>query len=248
MTTALDTVRWMLKRVPGVPPAIRLARALATPLERGRLRAELRGARLFQTVTVTRADRHPVLFELVRAHLADHTTPRLLSFGCSTGEEVFTLGRYLPDAAIDGIDANPVCIARAQHAANRSKRRSSSATIRFVCADSPDAVAPARYDAILCLSVLRDARLDAREPDRCAAFLPFDRFADAVAALDRRLETGGILLLWGCNFRFTDTPTASRYRIVPTPTMRAQQGPFYGCDDHILAAPSYPAFAFVKVS
>lgn len=243
-TAALtEAARRSLKTIPGLVPAVRLAHSLATPLRRGQVRARWSGADLFQPENVTRPDRHPALFGLVRAHLADRTQPRLLSFGCSTGEEAFTLARYLPDAIIDAVDANAACIARAR----REATRLGQSRVRFVHADSPDAVAPFRHDAVLCLSVLRHARLDSAQPERCTDILPFSRFAAAVAALDRRLDPGGLLMLWGCNFRFTDTVVAARYRTVAIPTMRSQRGPFYGRDDQRLADASYAAFAFIKI-
>lgn len=235
-------VRARLKHIGGLVALVRLARALATPLGRGRLRARWRGAALLQPATFTRMDRHPALFAIVRDHLAGAPAPRLLSFGCSTGEEAFTLARYLPAAAIDAIDANPACIAKAR----RTATGACPGRIRFACADAPDAFAPQRYDAVLCLSVLRHGDLDIEQPERCTALLPFARFAATVDALDRCLVPGGLLILWGCNFRFADTATAAHYRPVPSPGAKAQTGPFYGPDDRRLAATHYAEFAFVK--
>lgn len=236
-------LRDRLKRIAPLVVLIRLVRALATPLGRGRLRA---GAGLFQPATVTRMDRHPALFALLAAELAAHPpdrpAARLLSFGCSTGEEAFTLAGYLPHAAIDAIDANPACIAQARRAAAKD----GSTRIRFACADAPDALADAPYDAVLCLSVLRHGDLDAQAPGYSTAFLPFARFAAAVEALDRVLRPGGLLVLWGCNFRFADTDVATRYRVMETAGMPAQPGPFYGPGDALLAYESYGEFVFVK--
>ena len=228
-----------LKRIAPLVAIVRLMRALATPIGRGRLRAH----GLFQPATVTRRDRHPALFALLAATLADRPAPRLLSFGCSTGEEAFTLAGYLPGAAIDAIDANPACIARARR--TQASERVEGARVRFACAAAPDALAGA-YDAVLCLSVLRHGDLDAWKPARSTALLPFARFAAAIDALDSVLCPGGLLVLWGCNFRFADTAVAARYRVVATPGMPAQPGPFYGPGDELLPVESYGDFAFVK--
>lgn len=250
------SARDRLKRIAPLVALVRLGRALVTPIGRGRLLAGTRDARLFQPATVTRMNRHPALVALVATHLAQRDAPRLLSFGCSTGEEAFTLADYLPGAAIDAIDANPACIAQAQatqaQATQTQATQAQAATehpgrIRFACADTPDAFAPDLYDAVLCLSVLRHGDLDARVPERCTALLPFARFAAAVAALDTCVRPGGLLILWGCNFRFGDTPTAAGYRVIARPTMRAHPGPFYGPDDRLLPVPSYADFAFLKI-
>ncbi|KQO04749.1 class I SAM-dependent methyltransferase [Sphingomonas sp. Leaf242] len=240
------SVRNRLKAFPRLVALVRFVRALSTPLGRGRLDAGRRGAQLFQPATVTRLDRHPALFAVVAARLGDKAVPRLLSFGCSTGEEAVTLARYLPHARIDAIDANPACIAQARRTADRL----GLGQIDFACADTPDALAIKRqaegYDAVFCLSVLRHGDLDAWRPDRCTGLLPFARFAAAVEALDACVRRGGLLILWGCNFRFADTPVSTRYRMIATPGVKPQPGPFYGPDDRLLPDDSYAAFVFVK--
>lgn len=233
------TLRDRLKGIAPLVALVRLVRALATPLGRGRLRT---GAGLFQPATVTRRDRHPALFALLATELAARPAAQLLSFGCSTGEEAFTLAGYLPHAAIDAIDANPACIAQAR----RTAAKDGSTRVRFACADTPDALAGAPYDAVLCLSVLRHGDLDAWTPERSTALLPFARFAAAVEALDHVLRPGGLLVLWGCNFRFADTAVAARYGVMATPGSPAQPGPFYGPGDALLGHESYGEFVFVK--
>jgi hypothetical protein len=236
-------LRARLKRIAPLVALVRLAGSLASPLGRGRLVARLRGARLFQPASVTWADRHPALFTAIAEHLADRPHPWLLSFGCSTGEEAFTLARAIPAARIDAIDANPACIARARAAAAGCPE---GPRVRFACADAPDAFGDGLYDAVLCLSVLRHGDLDVLKPSRCTAWMPFARFAAAVTALDARVRPGGLLVLWGCHFRFGDTDTAAGYRPLPTPGIRLQPGPFWGADDRRLPDADEPAALFVK--
>ena len=236
------TPRDRLKRIGLLARAVRFVRALATPIGRGQLRA--RGG-LLQPATVTGMDRHPQLFTLLSGLVAGRSALRLLSFGCSTGDEAFTLARYFPHAMIDAIDANPACIAQAQRAARSLEHRDVADCIRFLCAVTPEA-GGGDYDAVLCLSVLRHGALDVEQPERCTALMPFARFAETAAALDRCLRPGGVLLLWGCNFRFRDTATAAAYRAVPSPTKRPQPGPFYGPDDRLLPVDAYADFVFVK--
>jgi hypothetical protein len=231
-----------LKRVVSRLPFVRLLRSLSTPHGRGVLRATVRGGQLFQPATMTWMDRHPGLFALARETLADRPAPRLLSFGCSTGEEAFTLAHYFPTARIDAIDANPACIAQARQRGDHP----AADRIRFVCGDAISVFAAERYDAIFCLSVLRHGDLEALQPERCTGLLPFARFAAMVEAFDRQLLAGGLLVLWGCQFRFTDTNTALGYSVVPSPGVPAQQGPFYGPDDRRIADTHCAAFVFAK--
>jgi SAM-dependent methyltransferase len=233
-----------LKRIAPLIALVRLVRALTSPLGRGRLTARLRGAQLFQPATVTWADRHPALFAAVAARLADRPAPRLLSFGCSTGEEAFALARALPAARVDAIDANPACIARARAAAGRLPE---GARVHFACADAPDAFGDGYYDAVLCLSVLRHGDLEVLRPSHCTAFMPFVRFLAAVAALDARVRPGGLLVLWGCHFRFGDTKVAAGYGPLPALGIRRQSGPFWGPGDRRLPDADEPAALFVKL-
>src|SRR5882724_9636400 len=58
----------------------------------------------FQPYNHTLLNRYPWLFQFARESLGDTADLRVLSFGCSLGEEVFALRKYFPAAAIKGID------------------------------------------------------------------------------------------------------------------------------------------------
>ena len=219
-------------------PALWL-RQLFDPHTRAVAEAEhLHPGELLQPSGETREDRHPALFAELQRRLGERSEPLLLSFGCSTGEEAFSLARYLPHAAIDAIDLNQRAIATAQVRAGQEQ-----SAIRFVCTGEP----PATYDAILCLSVLRHGDLDAERPESCAGILPFARFDAVVTMLDAALHPGGLLAVWGSNFRFTDAVVAGRYRALEVPGMRQRSGAVYGPDDCLLAEPGQTQFLFEKL-
>lgn len=197
---------------------------------------------LLQPSGETGEDRHPALFAEIARRLGDLPEPRLLSFGCSTGEEAFTLARYLPQARIDAIDLNPRAIKQAQARAGREE----AGMIRFACTGQPPVDGPA-YDAILCLSVLRHGDLDAERPECCTALLPFAKFDAAVTMLDAALRPGGLLAVWGSNFRFADSRLAGRYRALAVPGMRQRSGAVYGRDDRLLAESGLTQFLFEKL-
>jgi SAM-dependent methyltransferase len=144
-------------------------------------------ASLMQPWPVTSANRHPDFFAMAADALAEIREPRILSFGCATGEEVFALAEHVPNAQIDGIDINPACIAKAQ----RRLTDAQQSRLHFSVGDTLPAV-DHHYDAIFCLSVLRHARLDAEQPASCEAIMPFARYAQFVENLDRALKPGGI--------------------------------------------------------
>lgn len=205
-----------------------------------RLRREEAG-RLLQPFPDTSLDRHPALFAFARDRLAGIAEPRLLSFGCSTGEEPISLAHYIPSALIDAVEINPRSLAIA-----RTKVQAASLSqINLI----HDAEPPSghRYDAIFCLSVLRHGELDAKVPQSCSGILPFSRFAATIGALDRVLKPGGWLFVWGSNFRFEQTSLASNYEPVAVAGAKTHVGAVYGPDDQLIDCNGNSLFAFRKI-
>ncbi len=205
------------------------------------LLARFGGGRLMQPSTVTSNNRHPELFDHVRQALADVAAPSILSFGCSTGEEVFTLAAMMPDAHVRGIDINRACIRQAR----QRLAEADDGRLSFACAASAAGEPAAHYDAIFALSVLRHGRLDAEQPDDCSAILPFARFADSIAELDHCLKPGGLLVIWGSHFRLRDTDVQPRYAVElarPYPSAL----PVYGADNRRLANPGPEQIVYRK--
>ena len=239
-----DGARRQLRAIAPLRLIVRLVRDWATPSGRAlRVLQRDHGDWLLQPSPTTKRNRHPDFFAYVRQQLEPLSSPSILSYGCSTGEEALSLADYLPQARLDAVDINPRSIAVARAAGAREGK----AQIRFICAPEPPLDAIGAYDAIFCLSVLRHGLLDAEEPQDCSAILPFSRFADVVAALDRCLKPGGLLVLWGCNFRFDDTATAAHYRLRTDASRKPQGGVFYGPDNQRLTISTYNRFVFEKM-
>lgn len=200
-------------------------------------------AGMFQPFSVTWEDRYPQIFEHVREALGERQDLRLLSFGCATGEEVFTLRRYFPAARIKGIDINSAAVATARErlAAAPEPR------IEFVEGSSVADEAPGTYDAIFCMAVLRDGRLGSAPP-RCDPRLRFADFERTSADLARALKPGGLLALRHSNFRFCDTSAARDFETglaVPFPA-DARSTPIYGPDNRLVPGAVYLDCVFVK--
>jgi SAM-dependent methyltransferase len=198
-------------------------------------------ADLFQPWPVTRPDRHPDFFDVVATRLVDAQAPRILSFGCATGEEAFALAARLPRARIDGVDINSACIKKARMRTPKALKKALHFNVGSIVPDLPD-----HYDAIFCLSVLRHARLDAERPESCAEILPFSRYVLMIEQFDRALKPGGLLVLWGANFLFTDTPTASRYRHIKVEGREGKCGAIYGPDNRLRNMDHHHLWVFEK--
>lgn len=199
----LEPLRRIARAFPGGMAAGRWLHRQLSPELRAleRLRREHPGV-LFQPYGTTSEDRYPRLFDALAERLAHLPAPRILSFGCSTGEEVRALRARLPNARITGIDLNPRSLAIA-------RKKDGNPLSQYRLAGRPED--DDRFDAVLAMAVFRHGVLEAERPMDCSAVLPFARFAEGVAMLDARLDPGGWLALYNSHFRFADTPTAAGY-------------------------------------
>ena len=164
---------------------------------------------LFQPFGTTWEDRYPAIFVALRDRLGARAAARLLSFGCSTGEEVAALRAYLPNASIKGVDISPerIAICRARFAREEGGRT------QFEVAESGRAEPDGGYDAVLAMAVFRHGQLGdyAVQTNRIIAF---DRFEREVTELARAVRHGGYLIVRHSNFRFADTTVAAGFDAV----------------------------------
>lgn len=158
-------------------------------------------ANMFQYRSLTQPNRYPRIFSFVRDRLAPLPQPRLLSFGCSTGEEVFSLRMYFPRATIKGIDIAATNIA----ACRRKLAATGDPGIEFAWAESAAGEPPESYDAIFCLAVFQHQALQDPKILTCERYLRFEAFEATVAGLARCLKPGGLLAIRHLDFRFSDT-------------------------------------------
>ena len=124
---------------------------------------------------------------------------KVLSFGCSTGEEIVTLASVFGDTAeLYGCEIEPVSLAEAiattGHLATVFK--SDRAAIRD---HGP-------FDLINCASVLCR-----NPPTQIQTLFPAEDFDELLAVLDGALRPGGLLALTNASYRLQDSPFAPAY-------------------------------------
>ena len=157
------------------------------------------GRELHQTAPYTWLNRYPALFGLAAELKPD--ARRILSFGCSTGEELVSLRSRFPDAEIVGAEIN----ARSRAIA---RRRVAADPRTMVIA--PESIAGA-FDLVFALSVLqRDPHGLKNEMaiEHLAARYPFARFDAGVRGLVARLRPGGFLVVANSLYRVEDSSAA----------------------------------------
>lgn len=177
-----------------------LARLLRTPEGRMRLWTRVAyGDQVHQTSPDTADERYPELFDLVATLKSD--AERVLSFGCSTGEELVSLRRRFPRAQIVGAEINP-------RSRRLAKRRVAGDPRSSVV--EPGAIA-GPFDVIFALSVLQREphKIAEMKVDDLSSYYPFERFDAAVGMLVGNLRRGGLLCVFNAQYRIEDSSAAA---------------------------------------
>jgi 2-polyprenyl-3-methyl-5-hydroxy-6-metoxy-1,4-benzoquinol methylase len=164
----------------------------------------------FQTYNYTLPDRYPWLFQFAAASVSGASDLRLLSFGCSRGDEVLTLRKYFPNAAIKGIDVDPANIAHCQSRLPAGPPR----LLSFATAATTESEETESFDAIFCLAVLCRGDLTTAKAQVSSPSLLFENFETIIADFARCLKPGGLLFLHTTNFRFCDAACAAGFDTV----------------------------------
>lgn len=204
-----------------------------------------RPAGAFQPFNDTAPDRYPQIFGFVQEMLGAARDLRILSFGCSTGEEAFALRRHFPAAEIKGLDINPGNIA----AAKRRLRRRPDPSLTFAVAASTAAEPAGIYDAIFAMAVLRHGSLGAPGVGRCDHLIRFADFAATIAGFSRCLKPGGLLVIRHSNFRLCDAPAGAEFETVLRLRSAEAAGttPIFGPDNQLTKGADYPDTVFRKI-
>lgn len=166
------------------------------------------GSRYHQQVTFTTQNRYPLVFQACADYLATVANPRILSFGCSTGEELISIGAYIPGAQIMGIDINHWCLRQCQ---KRNKNPRFSFHHRF----SKEFEISSGFDAIFCMAVFQRTENRTNSDNSLAQGFLFEQFEAEVAYLDKKLKNGGLFIIDQADFSFTDTVCAKNYDPIP---------------------------------
>lgn len=188
---------------------------------------------LFQHRSITAADRYPTIFDFVHQRLATLARPRLLSFGCATGEEVFSLRKHFPTAVVKGIDINPANIETCRAALRLA---GNDPGLTFECDSSAAGEARESYDAVFCMAVF--TRWQLKDDRRIATSVPhlfFADFAQATSELAACIAPGGLFVIRHSAFCFADTPAARDFECVLTLRPPSTFFPRFGPDNLRLA-------------
>lgn len=141
---------------------------------------------------MTKPERFPLIFDSAKELQPD--AKRVLSFGCSSGEEAYALSRRFTEAEIVGVDIDHYSVQQARRN-NPDKER-----IFF----QTDLGATGKYDVITCLMVLF-------QMDSPIRFKPWD---DIIVLLHKHLNMNGLLMLYTSEYNFLQSSVAKNFDIV----------------------------------
>lgn len=243
MNTFPSRLKERIRKVPGFP----VLRFLVRCLRGGQSRREalfqlLRPQGVFQPFATTAPNRYPAIFRFVRNSIGDGPDRRLLSFGCSSGEEVFSLRHHFPSSALVGIDANPFNIA----VCRRRARKARMTDVVFRTATTMEGDGDGTYDAIFCMAVLRHGGLTFGD-HTCSHLISFSDGERLLDDLARCLKPGGLLAVMHSNFRFRDMRTARQFdTVLAVDPAVLPETPLFGPGDLRLDSDVYGEVVFRK--
>jgi hypothetical protein len=217
-----------------------IIKLICIPSFRGIIFSRIRFKKYFHQIShYTEVNRYPDLFEICRDHLSDKTNLRILSFGCSTGEEVFSLGEYLPRAKIVGTDISKWCI-------KECLKKPHNDNFEFLHSKSEQFSRMDNFDAIFCLAVFQhpDNRRESAGP---ASEYLFSQFEQQLIMLDTKLRNGGLLFIDNCDFNFFETIVSKKYSPLNTDRNRIlRERPIYDHANNKILDITYTFRVFVK--
>lgn len=141
-------------------------------------------------------NRYPKVFYECSKVIKNKRNPKILSFGCSTGEECSTIRKYFPNCEIVGVEINEQVLATAKI---KNPHPKTTYVNQLTTEDG--------FDLILCMSVfLRIARSgDGFDKHKVCPEYKFEYFEHELENLIQRLNKKGLLVIYNSHYKFEDT-------------------------------------------
>lgn len=157
-----------------------------------------------QKNNATLYNRYPNIFKEVSSILINPKS--VLSFGCSTGEEMRTFKDiYFKNSDIYGVDISDNCINICRNEFGNDKVMHYN---EFVSDEK-------KYDVIFAMSVLCKWE-DTEFTDDSSLIYPFESFNNALNILDSKLNEGGLLVIYNANYSFFESSVYEKYLPLPS--------------------------------
>ncbi len=160
---------------------------------------------IFQKASTTEYNRHPDIFDFLKLKYKKESI-KILSFGCSSGEECISLNKYLPNASILGVDINKKSLEKA-------KKINNNKNIIYKYCEPKDICNLGEFDVVIAISVLCK-HPEAEYLNDLSKIYPFKRYEDMIHKLDSVVKKDGLLIIRSSNYIFSDTKISNNYQII----------------------------------
>jgi len=163
-----------------------------------------KGNEAHQISNYTEYNRYPDLFSICKKLMEGRKDLKILSYGCSTREEVFTLRKYFPDALIVGVDINKRNIKKAI-----SQNKDHKIIFSYDIENTLTEEGP--FDIIFALAVFQRTENRNEKTFDSNTIYPFEKFNTKITELDNHLKPNGLFIIDHADYFFEDTEVSSYY-------------------------------------
>lgn len=194
-----------------------------------------------QRSTYTAMNRYPLIFAACKEYFGVKKDLKILSYGCSTGEEVLTLRGYFPDAFIVGTDINLEALAKC-----RTLKIDEKMFFIYSGDEAIEQLGP--FDVIFCLAVFqRDPHKIINEDiPSLKKIYPFSKFERKIVKLDRHLKTGGLFVIHFTQYLFDQTIVSPHYTHLATSQLDDDYSPKFDRYSNRIKMPNLIKSIYVK--
>ncbi len=187
----------------------------------------------------TKYNRYPSIFKLVQTLYSNQESLKILSFGCSTGEEVKALRElYFPEATIVGTDINKKSLDKAI----KSYRKEN---VYFIKSEQEEINKHGPYDIIFCMAVFQHRKNRDIATQNSEPHYPFLKFEGTIIQLDKLLNKGGAFIIEHTDYNFLETSISNKYTPVPNQNFYRNR-PLYNKNNERISEKSIPEKIFIK--
>jgi hypothetical protein len=172
---------------------------------------------MLQKITSTDFNRYPGIFRTVAAMmLARHgigmngSRLRILSFGCSEGQEMQSIRSYFPEAWIFGCDVDISVLRKSR------KRLAGDRFAHVFLSNEQNIAANGPFDIIFAMSVFCQYP-ESKKHDNLSEIYPFSRFESLAEVLCQNMIPGGVFCLMNSNYLFRQTRMGVNFRAIRSP-------------------------------
>ncbi|WP_318505168.1 class I SAM-dependent methyltransferase [Bacillus sp. T3] len=196
-----------------------------------------------QTTPLTYMDRYPTIFSACQEYFDGKENLKILSYGCSTGEEVLTLRKYFPNAQIIGADINKRSLEKCRMLPVDEK-------ISFIYSTANEIKKHGKFDAIFCMAVLqrKPNEIDAKGITNLKKIYPFEKFEKQIIELDELVNPQGLLVVHFTQYSFLDTEVASKYNTLGDYNQNDYRAPVFDKNSRLINNPPLQKSIFIKAT